>query len=362
MDFMKINVSDFEAFAKKNLDSSIFDFFYGGASNEVTLKENETSFDSIKLIPRILRGITDPDTTATIFGQSVSSPIVIAPMAFQKLGHPKGEQATARGAKLANVIMTASLYSTTSLKEIITESLLKPWFQLYILKDRNLTKEIIKLAESLECQALVLTVDAPVYGKRERELRNPLTMNIELPDVLEVSKQLAFKIKLSQAKQLSSFLEPALSWHDIAWSRSVTKMPIILKGVLRADDAKTALEHGVNGIIVSNHGGRQLDSTPATIYMLPKIAEAIDGKIDIFMDGGIRRGTDIIKALAFGAKAVLIGRPIIWGLITEGETGVHKVLSILHQELKLAMVLCGCKTIKEITSDLILNNLHARGI
>jgi len=353
---MKINIQDFEDYARKNLESPIFDFFYGGAGDEISLNENCSSYNHIKLIPKILRGITHSDITTSIFGQSVSCPIMIAPMAFQKLCHPKGELETAKGSKLANILMISSLYSTSPLKEIISETLLKPWFQLYLLKDRGLTKGIIELADSLGCSALVLTVDAPIYGKRERELRNPINKDILLPDLLAICDQLGSIEKLSKATQLSAFLEPSLSWKDVEWIRTMTKMPIILKGILSPEDAYLALEHGVKGIIVSNHGGRQLDTTVPTIYALPKIVGSVNGKIDIFIDSGIRRGIDILKALALGAKAVLVGRPIIWGLTSDGASGVYDILCLLQEELKLAMTLCGAKNIAEITPDLIFNN------
>lgn len=353
---MKLNTKDFEDFAQRNLESSIFDFFSGGAGDEITLKENQSAYNLIKLIPKILTGVTHPDISTSILSQSVSSPIMIAPMAFQKLGHPQGELETAKGSSRANVLMITSLYTTTPLKNIMSETVLKPWFQLYVLKDRGITRGIIELADSLGCHALVLTVDAPVYSKRERELRNPINKDILLPDLQTVCEQLGSEKKLSKATELSSFLDPSLSWKDIEWIRSITKMPIILKGILSPEDARLAIECGINGIIVSNHGGRQLDTTVPTIYALPKIVESVNGKIDAYIDGGIRRGVDILKALALGAKAVLVGRPIIWGLVSNGATGVYDVLCLLQEELKLTMALCGVKNIYEITSDLIFNH------
>jgi 4-hydroxymandelate oxidase len=357
---MKINLNDFEDCARKDLESSIFDFFYGGAGDEITLKENVEAYNRIKLIPRVLTGIIQPNTSVSILGQSVSCPILIAPMAFQKLCHPLGELETARASKQANILMVSSLYTTTPLKDLISEMLLSPWFQLYILKDRDLTRAIIEVADFLGCNALVLTVDAPFYSKRERELRNPIKKNILLPDLLAICEQLGYKKKLSSATDLSAFLEPSLSWSDIEWIRSITKMPIILKGILRPDDALLALNHGVSGIIVSNHGGRQLDTAVTPIEALPSIAKAINKKMDIYIDSGIRRGVDILKALALGASAVLVGRPILWGLANDGASGVYNIISLLQEELKLTMALCGAKNISEISPALIFNEFLNR--
>lgn len=349
---MKINIQDFEDSARINLESSIFDFFYGGAGNEITLNENSSAYNLIiKLIPRVLTGISHPDISISIFNQPASCPIIIAPMAFQKLCPPRGELETAKGSKQTNVLMISNLYTTTPLKEIF----LKPWFQLYILKNRGLTKAFIELAELLGCDALALTVDAPVYGKRERELRNPINNEILLLDLLTLCERIGSRKQLSKAKELSSFLEPSISWKDIEWIRSITKKPIVLKGILSPKDALLALEYNIHGIIISNHGGRQLDTAIPTIYALSKRVASINGRIDIFIDSGIRKGIDILKALALGAKAVLIGRPIIWGFANDAASGVYDVLCLLQEELKLAMALCGAKNISEITPDLLFN-------
>lgn len=357
---MKTNIKDFEIASKLQLEGCIFDFIYGGAADEVTSDENKKSYWQLKLIPKILSGVQDPDTSTSLFGQTLQMPILIAPMGFQKISHPNGELETAQGAKQAGTVMVVSTYSMTPLKEIAENSATAPWFQLYILKDRDITKSMVELAENLGYHALVLTVDAPIYGNRERELRNPLTMNIMLPDLKRIIQQLSLKLELSNAKHFNSLLDPNITWKDIEWIKSITGLPIILKGILRADDAQKAVEYGVAGIIISNHGGRQLDTTPATIKMLPMIAETIDNKLEILIDGGIRRGTDILKALALGAKAVLIGRPILWGLCTEGKTGVYKVLDLLQQDLKTTMILCGCQKLNDISSDLIVKNLNSQ--
>lgn len=347
------NINDFEQLAKQSLDSSIFDFFYGGANDEITLKENLNAYNKITLSPRVLKGVQNPDTTISFFGNTLDMPILIAPMAFQKLANPQGEVETAKGASLANTIMTGSTYSTTLLSNIAAELSIPPWFQLYILKDRGITRSIIELAESTGCKALVITVDAPIYGKRERELKAPLEFEIILPDLLAITAQLYPAIQLKYAKDISTFLAPNISWQDIEWVKSITKLPIFLKGILGGDDAVLAASYGVYGVIISNHGGRQLDTTPAAICVLPKIAQAVEGTLEILIDGGIRRGTDILKALALGAKAVFVGRPVIWGLAADGHRGVYNVLNLLNEELKTSMVLCGCGKLSDITSDII---------
>ncbi len=347
------NIVDIQKLVKERLDSATFDFYYGGAADEITLKENETAYQKLKLLPKVLTGVAEANTTQNIFGESFDTPFIIAPMAFQKLCHPQGELETAQGAALAGAHMIVSTYTTMPLQEIAAVLPRKPWFQLYILKERALTKEIVQTVESLGYSALVLTVDAPIYGKRERELKNPLCMDISIPDIEHIIKKTFPELQLNSAKQLSAFLDPTISWDDLAWLKSITKLPIILKGILREDDAKIAMSNGVSGIIVSNHGGRQLDTTPATISVLPRIAEVVDQEIELFIDGGIRRGSDVFKALALGAKAVVIGRPVIWGLANEGRMGVYKVFNTLLEEFKSTMILCGCSKTADITCDFI---------
>lgn len=348
-------IKDLEQIAKESLASPIFDFISCGSMDEVTLRENTSCYSQLNLLPRALTGIHDPDISITLLGNKLSTPILIAPMAFHKLLHPQGEIASARAAKHANTIMAISTFSTTAFESITPELSLPPWFQVYILKDRELTKELIKLAEHNGCNALILTVDASIYGKRERELKNPLMMNIELPDLVMIKNQISSALQLSKAINFSSQLDPSITWKDIEWIKSFSKLPIFIKGILRPDDAVLAYKHGAQGIIVSNHGGRQLDTTPTSLKMLPKIKEAVGDNLDILVDSGIRRGTDVLKALALGAKATLIGRPVLWGLANNGCDGVTQVFDILNQELKLAMSLTGCKTISDIDANILLN-------
>lgn len=352
-----INLSDYEIIAKKKLSQMAYDYYYSGACDEITLKENCEAYGRIKLKYRVLKDVSSRDISATVLGSELSFPVMIAPTAFQGMAHPDGELATVRAASSAGTIMVLSTLSNTSVEEVAAAAKTPVWFQLYVYKDRDATKGLIQRAEAAGCKAIVLTVDAPYLGMRERDVRN----QFKLPDGLTVKNMDAVGLGRMDkspedsglAEYFASKLDPSLSWKDIDWVRSLTKLPVLLKGIACAEDAVLAVKHGVEGIIVSNHGGRQLDTCRATIEMLPEISEAVHHKILILMDGGIRRGTDIIKAIALGAKAVLIGRPALWGLAAEGEKGVFNVLEILRKEFDLAMALCGCTSIGEIAQELI---------
>ncbi len=353
---MQVCLKEFETIAKNVLDASVYDFISGGAMDEYTLRENEESYSKVRLLPRVLRGAYDPDTSVTFLGSNLKMPILVAPMAFHKLFHPNAEIETAIGVEQAQTTMILSSFSTSLIEDVATEMSIKPWFQVYLLKDRCLTKAVIERAETKGCGALVVTVDTPIYGKRKRELKNPMRLQIDLPDLRAVCDMLSFSFDFSEATNLSSLLDSAISWSDIEWLQSITTLPIIIKGILTPEDALSAASCGVQGIVISNHGGRQLDTTPASICVLPRIKNAIGDSLEIFIDGGIRKGTDVLKSIALGAKGVLIGRPIIWGLAALGKEGVYKVLHSINQELKLAMTLSGCSTISDITEDLIFKH------
>ncbi|WP_062054529.1 alpha-hydroxy acid oxidase [Aquimarina longa] len=350
---------DFESAACTKLSREIYDYFSGGANNEITISENDRAYDRIKLRPRILQGVRERDTSVMILEESLSTPICIAPTAFHCLAHKEGELATVKAAVKANAIMMVSMASTVAMEEIAlvaknnSEGLTpKLWFQLYIQPDRELTKLFVKRAEDAEYSALVVTVDSPVFGMRDRDIRNNFH---ELPDGLSLKNFDSIKSNSSVRPTLE--FNSGLTWKDIDWLRSITKLPIFIKGVLCGEDAQLAIQHGVDGIIVSNHGGRQLDTLPATIDVLPEIANAVEHKIPIIIDGGIRRGTDVVKALALGADAIAVGRPILWGLAVNGEQGVCTVLKMLQEELTLAMALCNCSSIKEIKKSLLYSIL-----
>lgn len=351
-----VNIFDFEHIAKEKLTKMAYDYYSSGADDEITLRENCDAYKKIFLKYRVLVDVSKRDLSTEVFGQKISMPLMIAPTAFHKMAHTEGEAAVARASGAADTIMILSTLSNSDVEEVVKASSGSVWFQLYVYKEREVTREIILRAESAGCKAIVLTVDAPVLGTRERDVRN----KFNLPEGLYVKNLLpAGKENIPELNDsgLSAYvqqhLDPSLSWKDIEWLKSITKLPLIIKGIACKEDALLSVKNGADGIVVSNHGGRQLDTCRATIDVLPEVAEAVQGKTEIFLDGGIRRGTDIIKALALGAKAVLVGRPVIWGLAADGEEGVRTVLEIFRKELDVAMALCGVDTVSKINKSLI---------
>ncbi|OJW52755.1 MAG: hypothetical protein BGO67_04710 [Alphaproteobacteria bacterium 41-28] len=349
------DVKGFEQYAHDRLPENIAAFFSRGAGDEITLRENTSAFDSIKLLPRVLKNVEERSLSTTILGQAINFPLLIAPMAFQQLAHPEGEVATSKAAQDHNVIMVVSTCSNCSLEEIKANTNTPPWFQLYIYKDREITKNLVRLAEASDYKGIVLTVDAPLYGKRIKELHHPLTLppNFEVKNLKNAGLNLKDTPSTKLAGYLASLLDPGITWQDIAWLRSITPLPIILKGILNPKDIQIAIDNHIDAIIISNHGGRQLDTALSSIEALKFASSVIDGKIEIILDGGIRKGIDILKALALGAKAVMAGRPILWGLAAGGEEGVKRVLTILKTELDMAMALCGYTSINEINEEVL---------
>jgi 4-hydroxymandelate oxidase len=335
-----------------------YDYYASGAHDEVTLRENVAAYDRIALRYRVLVDVTRRVMATTILGQPVSMPVLIAPTAFQCLADPEGEKATARAAGAAGTIMVLSSLSNTAVEDVVAAATGPIWFQLYVYRDRGATLGLVERAEAAGCSALVVTVDAPLLGRRERDVKNAF----RLPEHLSVKNLTASGMHAmpgttgdsSLAAYVTSLFDQAITWKDIEWLRSHTRVPVLVKGLVRADDANRAVESGAAGIVVSNHGGRQLDTAPATIRVLEEITQAVAGRAEVLVDGGIRRGTDVVKALALGAKAVMLGRPILWALAADGERGVGRALEIIRSELDLAMALCGCPTLQEISRDLIL--------
>jgi isopentenyl diphosphate isomerase/L-lactate dehydrogenase-like FMN-dependent dehydrogenase len=330
-----INLLELEMKARESLPQTAYDYCASGANDEITLRENRLAYERITLLPRMLVDVSERHMGTTALGEPVSMPILIAPTAFQGLAHPEGEVATVKAAGAAKTLMTLSTGSTFSIEDVMAVATGPVWFQLYLFKDRAISASLVKRAEVAGCKAIVFTVDVPLLGRRERDVRN----QFKLPDGL--------------APYIASLLDPALTWKDIEWLTGITKLPVLVKGILRSDDALLAVNHGASGVIVSNHGARQLDTTPATISILPEIVEAVGGQVEVYVDGGIRRGTDVLKAIACGARAVFIGRPVLWGLASGAEAGVRYVLEMLRQEFDLAMALSGCPTLSSITRDLI---------
>jgi 4-hydroxymandelate oxidase len=353
-----INIFDLEAIARERMPREAYDYYASGAMDEVTLRDNRAAYDRLSLAYRVLVDVSRRDMTTTVLGQPVSMPQLVAPTAFHRLATPEGELATARAAGAAGTIMILSTLSNTPVEDVVAASSGPVWFQLYVYRDRAVTEALVRRAEAAGCRALVLTVDAPLFGRRERDVRN----RFGLPPSLAVANLLpqgygdipSAAADSGLAVYVSSFLDPSVSWRDVEWLRSITHLPLLVKGIVRPDDALRAAEAGAAGVIVSNHGGRQLDTAPATIDVLPEIAEALAGHpIEILIDGGVRRGTDILKALALGARAVLVGRPVLWGLAADGEAGAALALRLLRDELDLAMALAGAPTLADITRDLV---------
>ncbi|MBD6616580.1 alpha-hydroxy-acid oxidizing protein [Komarekiella sp. 'clone 1'] len=361
--FQPINLFEYEKLAKEHLSQMTLDYYSSGAWDEITLRDNRAAFERVKLRPRTLVDVSDRNLSTSILGQPLQLPLLIAPMAFQCLAHPDGEVATAIAAASAGVGMVLSTMATKSMEEVAAvgnkQNTLQ-WFQLYIHKDRGLTRALVERAYAAGYKALCLTVDAPVLGQRERDQRNEFALppNLHLANLATISG-LDISHETGESGLFTYFaqqLNPAVTWRDLEWLQSISPLPLILKGILRGDDAVRAVESGARAIIVSNHGGRQLDGAIASLDVLAEIVAAADGKAEVLLDGGIRRGTDILKALALGAKAVLIGRPVLWGLAVAGQVGVSHVISLLQDELNVAMALSGCAKLQDIDSSLLRFN------
>jgi len=346
-----LNVDEFEAAARANLTEPVYDYYAGGAEDEVTVRENREAFRRIALRYRVLVDVSERDTSSAILGTPLSFPVILAPTALHRMAHPDGERATARAAAAAGVLMTLSSISSTPMEDVAAAA---PngakWFQLYHYSNRAMSESLIVRAQAAGYTAIVLTADAPLLGHRERDLRHPFA----IPEGIEA---VHFKVQPPTSgtdSPLSAFLnQPSINWTDLEWVRAASPLPILIKGVVRADDAKRALDEGCAGLWVSNHGGRQLDTSIPTATALPEIVAAAEGRVPVIVDGGIRRGTDILKAIAMGATAAAIGRPQLWGLAAGGQAGVERVLELLRDELSLSMALAGCRSIAEIDASLI---------
>jgi len=333
-----INLFDFEKMAEGKMTKMAYEYVASGAADEFTVRWNRQALDAIKLNPGVLNDVSKLDTTVSLFGHKLAYPILIAPTAFHKIMHPEGEVATAIGAGKAKAIYVVSSFTTTPLEEIKKVASEPLWFQLYVRDDKEFTKTLVQKAESLGCRALCITVDSPVAGARNRQAR----VNFKLPDGI-----------IAPYTNGALIQKMPLTWKEMEWLISFAKVPVLLKGILNPDDAEKAINIGASGIIVSNHSGRNLDTVPATIEILPRIVERVNKRIPILMDGGIRRGTDVLKAIALGANAVLVGKPICFGLASGGAEGVAKTLEILRAEFEMAMALTGRATIASIDQSLI---------
>lgn len=351
-----LNLSDYAEAARSRLPKEIYDYYAGGALDEITLRENSAAYQRIRLWYRVLAGLGLRELGTTVLGQKVSMPILVAPTAFHKLACADGELAAARAARRAQTLFVLSSLSNTAMEAVFHEAASPKWFQLYIYKDRGITRELIARAEAAGAEAIVLTVDAPGWGNRERDTRNgfKLPPGLAVENVAPVGKGEFPKVQGSGlAAYVNTYFEEALSYAHLDWLCATTRLPVIVKGLCRGDDAHRCSEHGAQAVVVSNHGGRQLDTCPATIEALPYVVEAVNNACEVYVDGGIRRGSDVLKALAYGARAVLVGRPILWGLAVDGENGALRVLEILRRELSEAMVLCGCTRLSDVDASLL---------
>jgi isopentenyl diphosphate isomerase/L-lactate dehydrogenase-like FMN-dependent dehydrogenase len=340
------SVDDFEEAARARLEPGAFGYFAGGAGDEHTLRGNKTAFERWELRPRVLVDVATVSTAATVLGTEVAFPLLVAPTAFQRLADPEGELAAARAAAAAGTVMTLSTLSSVSPDELAAAAPGAPqWFQLYWSTDRGFTKELVESAAEAGHSALVLTVDFPVAGRRERDLRASFVLpeDLPLPNLPVSLERTDFHAKLG------SIVDATLTWRDLEWLRACSPLPLVLKGILTAEDALLAAEHGAAAVIVSNHGGRQLDGVQPTLDALPEVVEAVGERVEVLFDGGIRRGTDVLKALALGARAAMSGRAVLWGLAAGGEEGARQVLELLRNEIEVGLKLLGCASPAEVT-------------
>ncbi len=346
-----VNIADYERLAHDVLEPGPLAYYSGAAGDEHTLRANEAAWSDYVLCPRVLVDVSNVSTATTAVGTDISVPVIVAPIAMQRMAHPDGEVAMARGAAAAKTIMTLSTLSTSTPREVAAAAPAAPrWFQVYVFSDRGITRHLVDQAIDAGFQALALTVDAPIPGHRERDIRT----GFQVPDGTEIPAVTAARGTGGEPMTVASLLglvDASLTWSDVEALMADWSLPVLLKGIQTAADARRACELGVAGIVVSNHGGRQLDTVAGTAHLLPGIVEAVDGRLEVFVDGGVRRGTDVLTALALGAQAVLVGRPTLYALAVGGEEGVRHALAILRAELRTAMALLGTPTVADITRE-----------
>jgi isopentenyl diphosphate isomerase/L-lactate dehydrogenase-like FMN-dependent dehydrogenase len=348
-----INIFEYEALAKERLPQAEYDFIAGGATDEITLRRTRAVFDAIMLRPRMLVDISQPDLSTTVLRHPVAFPILVDPAGGHGRAHQQGELATARAAGTMGTVMLLSSGSTYVLEEVAQAATGPIWFQQYFYKDQGLTQRMAHRAQEAGYSALCLTLDSTVRAKRERNIRNnyssppsPNYTGLEVQDY-------GWGLSSDAPRGTNRLIDRSASWPYVDWLAAHTPLPLVVKGIMTAEDARLCAEHGVRGIIVSNHGARQLDTTFASVEVLPEVVDAVQGQCEVYLDGGIRRGTDVLKALALGARAVLIGRPLFWGLAVDGESGVCTILQMLRDELEMAMSMCGRPTIASIDRSLL---------
>ncbi len=349
-----LTVRDWERAARERLSKSAYDYYRAGAEAERALRRNERAYRRWVVWHRVLVDVSERDLSMTVLGLPVAMPILVAPTAYHKLAHPEGELASARAAAEVGSLYVASTLATTTLEDIAEASRAPKFFQLYVHKDRGLTRSLVERAEHAGYDAIVLTVDTPLLGRRLRDERN----GFALPEGLTMANLVDHASEAGpQGSMLASYVadrhDASLTWDDLAWLRSLSHLPLVLKGIVRQDDAARAVDAGAAALIVSNHGGRQLDASPATLDALPGIAQAVGDRCEVYVDGGVRWGSDVFKALALGARAVLVGRPVLWALAAQGQAGVASLLSGLAADLSRTMALAGCRTLGDIDRSMV---------
>ncbi|HET9849434.1 MAG TPA: alpha-hydroxy acid oxidase [Candidatus Dormibacteraeota bacterium] len=353
-----VRLDDYEPVARQILPKEIYDYFAGGAEDEAAVAGNREAYRRYRFRFRVLASTLEPDLSCQLLGERFTMPVHLAPAATQRMAHPEGELAAARAAADAGIIYSLSTLSTCSLEEVASVSKGARWFQLYIYRDRSIAIDLIDRAAAAGYRAVALTVDTPVLGRRERDFRNAMMM----PDGLRYENLTDALAKTDAADLGQSALaqyfvtqmDKTLTWKDLEWLVSRSKLPVLVKGVVRGDDARRSIAAGVGGVIVSNHGGRQLDYSIATLDALPEVVEAVGSDVPVLVDGGVRRGTDVLKALALGASSVMIGRPYLWALAVNGYEGVRHMLELMRDEIAVSMSLLGVKNLSELSKDLLV--------
>jgi 4-hydroxymandelate oxidase len=344
----------FEPLARKRLTQMAYDYVRSGGGDEITMRENRLGFDRLRLAPNVMVDVAKLDTRVTLFGSELEHPILLAPIAYHRLYHKEGELATARGASAAGAVYVISTFTTTSIAEIARNTQRPIWFQLYTQRDRAFTKDMVQRAVAAGCNVVCITADTPVLGCRYGQLAFKLPSNMECVHMRGLQQIPSPGCKTLRGSIYDhAVTDPSFNWNDLDWLRSVAGVPVLVKGVLTAEDGRRAVEHGADGVIVSNHGGRNLDLVPATIDALPRVVAGVAGRIPVLLDSGIRRGTDVLMALALGAKAVFLGRPYIYGLALGGAQGVERAINILRNEFEQAMALTGRRTVSEIDGTVL---------
>jgi isopentenyl diphosphate isomerase/L-lactate dehydrogenase-like FMN-dependent dehydrogenase len=345
-----ICVADYERLAEEALEPGAFGYYAGGAGDEQALAANVEAWRRLRLRPRVLVDVANVSTATTVLGTPVSMPLLVAPTALQRLAHPDGEAGMARAAAAAGTVMCLSTLATSTPAEVAAAAPeAARWFQLYVFRDRGVTRSLVEQAVEHDYRAIVLTVDAPLLGRRERDLRTGFRVPAEI--IVPSVSAAAGGWEGATPLELLEAIDPSLTWQELEELRSLSTLPLVLKGIQTGEDAALACEHGADAVVVSNHGGRQLDAVAPTAELLCEVVEVVDGRLEVYVDGGIRRGSDAVKALALGARAVLVGRPPLWGLACAGEAGARRVLELLREEIELALALCGCASPAAVTRE-----------